>query len=96
MFGIADSGAFCAAILLFLAPPGTFTLLIAAAPHRGLPTLAVMAPTIAALTALCGPLRRGGAQALAQRVRARRTLARDLRRVAGLFPVGFGRRLLRD
>jgi threonine/homoserine/homoserine lactone efflux protein len=76
MFGIADYGAFCAAILLFpaLQGPGTFAL----------------------ITALYCLLLCARAQAVSQKVRAPKRLAHAAQRVAGLFLIGFGLRLVRD
>ncbi|MDZ7813424.1 MAG: LysE family translocator [Ideonella sp.] len=73
-----------------------FPLFIDPAHHLGLPTFAVMAFTIAAITAAYCLLLCAFAQAVAEKVRAHRTAARWLERLAGLFLVGFGVRLLRD
>ncbi|HET9975986.1 MAG TPA: LysE family transporter [Burkholderiaceae bacterium] len=73
-----------------------FPLFIDPAAHRGLPTFAAMAATIAVITlvyclALCA-----FANAVAAKVRAHRRLARWLERLAGVFLIGFGIRLVRD
>lgn len=73
-----------------------FPLFIDPATHRGLPTFATMALTIAVITgayclALCA-----FAQAVSRQVSAHKTLTRWLERLAGLFLVAFGLRLLRD
>jgi threonine/homoserine/homoserine lactone efflux protein len=73
-----------------------FPLFIDPAAHRGLTTFAAMAATIAVITAgycltLCA-----FADAVAAKVRAHRAAARWLERLAGLFLVGFGIRLVRD
>jgi leucine efflux protein len=73
-----------------------FPLFIDPATHRGLPTFAVMALTIAALTAAWCLTLCAFADAVAARVRAHRRLARTLERVAGLFLIGFGIRLARN
>jgi threonine/homoserine/homoserine lactone efflux protein len=81
------------AIIFYMA---FFPLFIDPAQHLGLPTFAVMALTIAVITAvyclgLCAM-----ANAVARKVRAHRRLAKGLERLAGLFLIGFGWRLLRD
>jgi leucine efflux protein len=73
-----------------------FPLFIDPATHRGLPTFAAMAATIALITlvyclALCA-----FANAVAEKVRAHRSLARWLERLAGVFLIGFGIRLVKD
>jgi leucine efflux protein len=73
-----------------------FPLFIDPATHRGLPTFAAMALTIAVITAgyclaLCA-----FADAVAAKVKAHRMLARWLERAAGVCLIGFGLRLLRD
>ncbi len=73
-----------------------FPLFIHPATAPGLGTFALMAVTIAALTlAYCLALS-ACAGAVARQVRAHRRLARGLERLAGLFLIGFGWRLLRD
>ena len=73
-----------------------FPLFIDPTTHRGLPTFAAMAATIAVITALYCLLLCAFADAVAAKVRAHRTAARWLERLAGLFLVGFGIRLVRD
>ena len=73
-----------------------FPLFIDPAQHRGLPTFATMAATIAAITAVYCLALCAFAQAVAQQVRAHRSLARWLERLAGVFLIGFGWRLLKD
>ncbi|MDP1693797.1 MAG: LysE family translocator [Burkholderiaceae bacterium] len=73
-----------------------FPLFIDPATHRGLPTFAAMAVTIAAITAVYGLLLCAFAQAVAEKLRAQRWLTRWLERAAGLFLIGFGIRLVRD
>jgi leucine efflux protein len=70
-----------------------FPLFIDPAQHRGLPTFAAMAATIAAITAVYCLLLCAFAQAAARTVRAHPRLARGLERLAGLCLVGFGIRL---
>ena len=60
------------------------------------PELAAVALTVAVLTALYCLALCVFAQAVSQQLRAHRRLARALQRVAGLFLVGCGRRLVRD
>ena len=123
MLGISDFGAFCAAILVFLAMPGPgtlallyarqaflitllnpkaivfymafFPLFIDPATHRGFITFAAMAVTIASITAvyclgLCAL-----AGVLAARVKAHKRLSVWLSRLAGVFLIGFGLRMIR-
>ena len=73
-----------------------FPLFIDPAMHRGMPTFMTMALTVAALTALYCLLLCTFAQAVSHRVRAHRRLARVLQRIAALFLIGFGLRLVRD
>ncbi len=81
------------AIIFYMA---FFPLFIDPATHQGLPTFAVMAATIAVITAVYCLLLCTFADALARKVRANRTLGRWLERAAGVFLIGFGIRLLRD
>jgi threonine/homoserine/homoserine lactone efflux protein len=81
------------AIIFYMA---FFPLFIDPATHRGMPTFAAMALTIAVITALYCLLLCAGAQAVSQKVRAHKRLARAAQRVAGLFLIGFGLRLVRD
>lgn len=73
-----------------------FPLFIDPARHQGLRTFAFMALVVAALTAAYCLTLCAFAQAIAQRVRTHRRLARALERLAGLCLVGFGLRLVRD
>jgi threonine/homoserine/homoserine lactone efflux protein len=73
-----------------------FPLFIDPARHQGMLTFATMALTIAVLTALYGLGLCAFAQAVSRRVRAHRPLASALQRLAGLFLIGFGLRLVRD
>jgi leucine efflux protein len=73
-----------------------FPLFIDPARHRGMPTFAAMALTIAVITAMYCLVLCAFAQAVAQKVRAHQRLALALQRVAGLFLVVFGLRLVRD
>lgn len=70
-----------------------FPLFIDPAAHRGLVTFGAMALTIAVITAVYCLLLCAFAQAVSERVRAHRRLARALERLAGMFLVGFGIRL---
>jgi threonine/homoserine/homoserine lactone efflux protein len=70
-----------------------FPLFINPAEHRGLLTFAVMAVTIAAITAVYCLLLCAFAQAVSAKVRAHQTLARGLEKLAGVFLIGFGIRL---
>jgi leucine efflux protein len=73
-----------------------FPLFIDPATHRGLPTFAAMALTIAVITAAYCLTLCAFAHAVAAQVKAHRRLARWLERLAGLFLIGFGVRMLRD
>jgi threonine/homoserine/homoserine lactone efflux protein len=73
-----------------------FPLFIDPATHRGLPTFTAMAATIAVITAAYCLTLCAFAHAVAEKVRAHRTLARWLARAAGVFLIGFGVRLIRD
>ena len=73
-----------------------FPLFIDPASHRGAPTFAAMALTIAVITALYCLVLCAFAQAVSQKVRSHKRLALALQRVAGLFLVAFGLRLARD
>ena len=70
-----------------------FPLFIDPAAHRGLVTFGAMALTIAVITAAYCLLLCAFAQAVSERVRAHRRLARLLERLAGVFLIGFGIRL---
>lgn len=73
-----------------------FPLFIDPATHRGLPTFGAMALTIAVITAAYCLALCAFAQALAAKVRAHRRVTRWLERIAGLFLIGFGLRLVRN
>jgi leucine efflux protein len=73
-----------------------FPLFIDPATHRGAITFMAMALTIAAITALYCLMLCAFAQAVSQQLRAHRRVATALQRVAGLFLVGFGLRLVRN
>ncbi len=73
-----------------------FPLFIDPATHRGLPTFAVMAVTIAVITAAYALTLCYFARLVANQVRAHRRVAVWLERLAGLFLIGFGLRLVRD
>jgi leucine efflux protein len=71
-------------------------LFIDPATHRGLPTFAAMAATIAVITALYCLTLCACANAVAAKVKANHTAARWAGRAAGIFLIGFGIRLVRD
>ena len=73
-----------------------FPLFIDPATHRGLPTFATMAATIALITLVYCLTLCAFANAVAEKVRAHRSLARWLERLAGMFLIGFGIRLVKD
>jgi leucine efflux protein len=73
-----------------------FPLFIDPATHRGASTFAAMAVTIAVITAAYGLALCAFAQAVSKQVSAHKKVARGLERLACLFLVGFGLRLLRD
>lgn len=81
------------AIIFYMA---FFPLFIDPTQHQGLLTFAVMALTIAVITAVYCLTLCAMANAVAQQVRAHRRLAKALERLAGVFLIGFGWRLLRD
>ena len=81
------------AIIFYMA---FFPLFIDPVTHRGATTFVAMALTIAAITALYCLLLCAFAQAVSRQLRAHRRVAMALQRVAGLFLVGFGLRLVRD
>ncbi len=70
-----------------------FPLFIDPAHHRGMVTFAAMAATIAAITAVYCLTLCAFANAVTEKVKANRRLAKALERVAGIFLVGFGIRL---
>ena len=73
-----------------------FPLFIDPLTHRGVITFAAMAVTIAGITAAYCLTLCAFAKAISQRVRAHRWLAVALQRLAGLFLIGFGLRLMRN
>ena len=73
-----------------------FPLFIDPLTHRGAVTFAAMAVTIASITAAYCLTLCLFAKAISQRVRANRWLAVLLQRLAGLFLIGFGLRLMRN
>ena len=73
-----------------------FPLFIDPVTHRGTLTFATMALTIAVITAVYCLSLCAFASAVSKQVSAHKTLARGLERLAGIFLVGFGLRLLRD
>ena len=81
------------AIIFYMA---FFPLFIDPATHQGLPTFAAMAVTIALITAAYCLTLCAFADRIAAKVKAHRGLSRWLTRVAGLFLVGFGIRLMRN
>ena len=78
------------AIIFYMA---FFPLFIDPATHRGGITFLAMAATIAVLSAIYCLTLCAFAQAVAQKVKANRRVARWLERMAGVFLVGFGIRL---
>ena len=81
------------AIIFYMA---FFPLFIDPATHQGLPTFAAMAVTIALITAAYCLTLCAFADRIAAKVKAHRGLSWWLTRVAGLFLVGFGIRLIRN
>jgi threonine/homoserine/homoserine lactone efflux protein len=73
-----------------------FPLFIDPATHRGLLTFGAMALTIATITAAYCLTLCALADAVSARVRAHQALARFFSRLAGVFLVGFGIRLIRN
>ena len=73
-----------------------FPLFIDPAHHRGVLTFATMAFTIAAITAAYCLTLCAFAGAVSKQVSAHKAAARALERLAGLFLVAFGIRLLRE
>ena len=73
-----------------------FPLFIDPATHRGASTFAAMALTIAVITAVYCLTLCAFANAVAAQVRAHRGLARGLERLAGVFLIAFGLRLVKD
>jgi leucine efflux protein len=73
-----------------------FPLFINPATHRGSLTFAAMALTIAVITAVYCLTLCGFATAVSKQVSAHKSIARVLEKLAGVFLIGFGIRLLRD
>jgi threonine/homoserine/homoserine lactone efflux protein len=73
-----------------------FPLFIDPATHQGLPTFAAMAATIATITAVYCLTLCAFADRVAAKVKAHQRLSSWLSRMAGLFLIGFGLRLLRN
>lgn len=73
-----------------------FPLFIDPATHRGIPTFAAMALTIAVITAVWCLTLCAFADAVAAKVRAHRRAGLALQRFAGLCMIGFGLRLIRS
>ena len=71
-----------------------FPLFVDPARHAGLATFAVMAATIAALTFLYGLIVTVLTHRLAERLRANPKVSRALSRLAGVFMIGFGLKLV--
>lgn len=72
-----------------------FPLFIDPATHRGAVTFGAMAATIAAITAAYGLSLCAFADAVSTKVKAHRSLARWLERLAGVLLIGFGIRLIK-
>ena len=72
-----------------------FPLFIDPATHQGMPTFAVMALTIATITSVYCLLLCAFANAVSAQVKQRPRLAWALEKLAGVFLIGFGIRLLR-
>ena len=73
-----------------------FPLFIDPVAHRGVLTFATMALTIAVITAVYCLSLCAFATAVSKQVSAHKALARGLERLAGVFLIAFGLRLLRD
>ena len=73
-----------------------FPLFIDPRAHRGMVTFAAMATTIAVITAVYCLCLCAFARLVSDKVKAHRRLALWLQRVAGLFLIGFGVRLIRS
>jgi len=81
------------AIIFYMA---FFPLFIDPATHRGLPTFAAMALAIGAITAIYCLTLCAFAGAIAAKVKAHQRLSAWLSRLAGIFLIGFGIRLIRN
>ncbi|MEY2874053.1 MAG: hypothetical protein RLZZ373_1424 [Pseudomonadota bacterium] len=73
-----------------------FPLFIDPSTHRGIPTFAAMAMTVAVITAVWCLTLCAFADAIAAKVRAHRRVGAALQRFAGLCMIGFGLRLIRS
>ena len=73
-----------------------FPLFIDPATHRGIPTFAAMAVTVAVITVVWCLTLCAFADAVAAKVRAHRRVGLALQRFAGLCLIGFGLRLIRS
>ena len=73
-----------------------FPLFVDPQTHRGIVTFGAMALTIAVITLVYCLLLCTFAGAVAERVRTHRRLAKALERLAGLFLIGFGIKLIRN
>ena len=73
-----------------------FPLFIDPATHRGVPTFAAMAVTVAVITAVWCLTLCAFADAIAAKVRAHQRLGIALQRFAGVCLIGFGLRLIRS
>ena len=71
-----------------------FPLFVDPARHQGLTTFAFMAATIAALTLVYGSIAALLTHFLAERLRANPIISRSLEKLAGLFLIGFGIKLV--
>jgi len=71
-----------------------FPLFVDPARHQGLTTFAFMAATIAALTFAYGSIAVLLTHFLAERLRANPVISRSLQKLAGLFLIGFGIKLV--
>ena len=80
------------AIIFYMA---FFPLFIDPTNHRGAVTFAAMAATIATITAVYCLTLCAFANVVGEKVKAHRSLSRWLERIAGIFLIGFGLRLLR-
>lgn len=81
------------AIIFYMA---FFPLFINPATHRGAPTFVAMALTIAIITAFYCLILCAFASAVSAKVRRHKRFALALQKLAGLFLIGFGIRLLRN
>ena len=72
-----------------------FPLFIDPAQHRGMVTFVAMAVTIAVITAVYCLTLCAFASAISQKVKSHKRLARFCQRLAGVFLIGFGLRLIR-